>query len=545
MVESLHKWVQCAKEECTFETTWCTNINDQIVVDDVLPLLVTEVNTGELFRQQILEIYQNIFGRLGEYLSESVANTLGKCTAAPDDDHRDALTNSNTTCDTTKQTYARTTSKAKFNSTILMSCVFALFSCAILFFGNFKTFHFHLSIVRVGSCIVGLLMSALVYIGSLHLYWSSIGNPVQTDADLQMTWRALYLIASYMCLHGGLLVLVPKVGGDGGDGGVDKSKDQSASTDQDGVCSACGSTTCCRRGSCCFKSMSFIHAFKEQFWDASGSYFPLKLMLMEMIEIIIQLNSLASGATKSQVNNVVLSALIIAANLILLPLVIVLGPKCTNASSATSSDVSIAAVMMVEVLFDKLYVGVGVLFRYDTLIQRNMEFTDGLAVHLALLLPALMTALDVQDALVLAEHMEATPTLERSSSFTRVAGKVDNVAHSSVVLMIGKGGLASSILIGIALATYALIVSTTTRAECEQRIGTIASCASEKYYFTNGFFEHTDCAFEQVTSFKCEPGTCTADLSWGSKSVLCNLSLMFSFHLFVLLLFSKRILLLL
>ena len=132
-------------------------------------------------------------------------------------------------------------------------------------------------------------------------------------------------------------------------------------------------------------------------------------------------------------------------------------------------------------------------------------------MHFALLLPALMTALDVQDALVLAEEMEVEAAsdredISRSSSFARVAGKVDNVAHSTIVLMIGKCGLFSSILIGVVLATYSVVVSTMAHAECERRIGKIASCATEQYYFTNGFFQKTDCAFEQVTSFKCEPG---------------------------------------
>ena len=147
-----------------------------------------------------------------------------------------------------------------------------------------------------------------------------------------------------------------------------------------------------------------------------------------------------------------------------------------------------------------------------------MMLTDSIAVHLALLLPALMTALDVQDALVLAEQMEVTATdssdIGRSSSFVRVAGKIDNVKHSSVVLTIGKCGLFSSILIGVMLAMYSVVVSTMAHAECERRIGKIAYCAAEKYYFTDGFFQKTDCAFEQVTSFKCHPGKECAHECW-------------------------------
>ena len=114
--------------------------------------------------------------------------------------------------------------------------------------------------------------------------------------------------------------------------------------------------------------------------------------------------------------------------------------------------------------------GVGVLLRYDTLTQQNMKFTDQASVHLALLLPALMTALDVQDALELAEHMEDenskndksdTDVRVRRSSFVVdvVHDTVDKVTHHPVVVMIGKCGLVISVLIGIILASYTLMAA--------------------------------------------------------------------------------------
>jgi hypothetical protein len=156
-----------------------------------------------------------------------------------------------------------------------------------------------------------------------------------------------------------------------------------------------------------------------------------------------------------------------------------------------------------------------VLLRYDT-FTRSMKLTDQIAVHLALLLPALMTALDVQDALVLAEHMEATSVSGksdsvgnyRSSSFARVAGKVNKVTGHPIVLMTFKMGLFLSAIIGIVLATYTSIAATMAHTECERRIGAIASCAKEQYYFIDGFFQQTNCAFEQVTAFKCKLGQC-------------------------------------
>tara|TARA_B110000090_G_scaffold8694_1_gene8960 strand:- start:164 stop:2179 length:2016 start_codon:yes stop_codon:yes gene_type:complete len=536
IVALLHDWEACGKEKCTYnvgnDTNWCASINDQIMVDEIIPahdfLMSYALELG-IVNQITQHLFSDTLVRLGTYLLESMSNHSETCNMSNVKGHDHAFMQTNVTCDITKHTYSLEKISMSFNSTALVLLVLAAFGCAVPIFGDYKTLYFHLSPVRVGCCIVGLLMSLLVYVGSLHLYWSSIDNPVKSDAALQMMWRALYLVISYMCLHGGLLVLVPTVAAVNGD----QNKQQTAAVDQDLFCSSCGNATCCRRGSYCFKTLHFLKSLKEELWDASGKWYVLKLMLMEMVEVAIQINSLTSGAKTSHVDDVVLSAIIIAANLVVLPLVLVLGPKCIK-SSASSNDVSIAAVMVVEVLFDKLYVGVGVFLRYDTLTRRNMKFTDQASVHLALLLPALMTALDVQDALVLAEHMEATsasftnrndniadstereqPDSYRSSAFAQFASSVTlcwQRIRQKQIFLIGRVSLFTSVIIGLMLATYTLVVSTAAHAECERRIGTIASCAAEQYYFTNGFFQPTDCAFEQVISFKCKAGDSVAAL---------------------------------
>ena len=61
-------------------------------------------------------------------------------------------------------------------------------------------------------------------------------------------------------------------------------------------------------------------------------------------------------------------------------------------------------------MFDKLYVGIGVLLRYNTLVNRNISFFGQLSVHGGLLIPALMTALDIQDALNLSDHRSSQTT---------------------------------------------------------------------------------------------------------------------------------------
>ena len=66
-----------------------------------------------------------------------------------------------------------------------------------------------------------------------------------------------------------------------------------------------------------------------------------------------------------------------------------------------------AIVLLVEVVFDKIYVSVAVLLRYNTLIERDMGIFDQLSVHGALLAPAVLTALDLQDALTLSAQYTA------------------------------------------------------------------------------------------------------------------------------------------
>jgi hypothetical protein len=263
MVKLMRKWKECGQEECEQDATWCANIDDMTMVDGVIPgmqWLMKRAVEDNFFAPESIELVLSVLESFGSHLSESVANKLDKCTVPLVDHHSDASMHGNISCDIAKQSYLRATTKTSFNSTTMMSLVFVVFGCFVVLVGDFESFHFHLSLVRVGCCGVGLLMSSLVYVGSWHLYQSSIDNPLQSDADLQITWRAIYLLISYMCLHGGLLVVVPNVGGAGIVVGT-KSK-PSATVDQD--------RTCCRRGSTCFKMVYFLKDFKEQFWDASG-----------------------------------------------------------------------------------------------------------------------------------------------------------------------------------------------------------------------------------------------------------------------------------
>ena len=60
-----------------------------------------------------------------------------------------------------------------------------------------KSLQFHLSVVRIGSSLTGILMAALVYIGSIHLHKETSKNSFQKNKEAQKIWRMIYLVVSF------------------------------------------------------------------------------------------------------------------------------------------------------------------------------------------------------------------------------------------------------------------------------------------------------------------------------------------------------------
>ena len=104
-----------------------------------------------------------------------------------------------------------------------------------------------------------------------------------------------------------------------------------------------------------FRIDIFVFCFGLAF---SGRFFPLKMLLFEIVEIYLQMSSLVNSAHSSEASHVVISAAIIAANLILLGMATLVSSRCFP-----SSTTAIAAILAVEIIFDKLYVGLVVFVR--------------------------------------------------------------------------------------------------------------------------------------------------------------------------------------
>ena len=90
MVEVIRKWQECAREECTYDSTWCANIDDNTMIDEVLPslqLLMKLKSFQDAVGSESADMISSLIHRCGGYLSESKANKLDKCIAPPVD-HR-------------------------------------------------------------------------------------------------------------------------------------------------------------------------------------------------------------------------------------------------------------------------------------------------------------------------------------------------------------------------------------------------------------------------------------------------------------------------
>ena len=124
----------------------------------------------------------------------------------------------------------------------------------------------------------------------------------------------------------------------------------------------------------------------------------------------------------SDADEVVLSAQVLALTCIVLPLNVLLSPRFCKLSHYTR----LATVIVLEVSFDKLLVSVAVFVRFKTIIQPGLKLQDQLARHLGLLVPALMTFLDVNDALLLSDseraHKRTPKTKEQAQGEDRIIG---------------------------------------------------------------------------------------------------------------------------
>ena len=435
----------------------------------------------------------------------------------------------NTSCDARITTFTQSSRKSEsWNSKTMFAIFFAYCTVSVMVLGESSTALPPLtaSVIRVCGFAIGLFMAALIYIGSVHILRDILNNGDPISKDVQRKWRLLYLFVSYGCVHWSILLLLPSIAATSINNAEDSNEIQREKKIIRDRCSSTVNTTISR---CCGKATSHslykrLHAFVATFWLAGGELFWLKLVILEILEIGLQLKSITATAASSHVTEISMSVFVLSANLVVLPLLIRLSRRLFPSLEMFGIC---AVILLVEIVFDKIYVCIAVLLRYNTLIQRDMKVVDQLIVHGALLVPAVMTALDLQDALTLATQYVASrddvvlknlgktePVHETDSASHGITLKQENsmkqfsafVEKRPCILKMFSAGLAIALISGLSLGLYVGFAVHAVHIDCNDRIGKIASCAQQKFYFSSGLFGETSCAFERVESFVCADG---------------------------------------
>ena len=131
---------------------------------------------------------------------------------------------------------------------------------------------------------------------------------------------------------------------------------------------------------------------------------------------------------------------------------------------------------------------------------------------------ALMTSLDIDDALVLAAHVEQealvtteirfVPSSKASkllglpaSRTSRTMAKLNQDSQKSKIFL--TVAAAMSFIIGFGLGLFTLVTFVTQDQLCHDQLGSIASCARPRYYFSNGLFGETSCAWPSTRKIHC------------------------------------------
>ena len=288
------KTIECMKKQCSLSASgMCNTITSasiaSVINAEVIPTAVRYIQTVGMEDPG----FKYAFERIAPYFEQASNFTLGTSSeencndwsidsSGADASKSDSSTSvsTNITCDPNKNNFELVESEQTFNSSILLACMLFSFTCISMTVGkNYKILQFRCTTVRTGSFLAAVLMAFLVYIGSTHLHDAAMNNSIQSSRDAQLVWRAVYLLVSFLCFSGGMVVLVPAP--------IAKKEviDTHASTTANDVELQTTTTTpdssasslCCSCCSCCnvflLKSGRALKAAKAQFWDGEDTFF--------------------------------------------------------------------------------------------------------------------------------------------------------------------------------------------------------------------------------------------------------------------------------
>ena len=215
--------------------------------------------------------------------------------------------------------------------------------------------------------------------------------------------------------------------------------------------------------------------------------------MLEVFEFGLQFFALLSSASNYDAQEVIISATLLSLNLMALPAATVLAGCILKSPFAV-----VATTLTVEIIFDKLFTAVAVLYRPDTITELNLSFMGQLARHGGCLIPALMTALDVSDVLVLASHFKQKDVA--STGMHRSLNKFTRHPMSRLITV-------TAAVVSFAVGTFMLVFSLWSFASqdkyCRSALGPIAACARPRLYYKDGFFQPTSCSWFNTKTLNC------------------------------------------
>jgi len=187
-------------------------------------------------------------------------------------------------------------------------------------------------------------------------------------------------------------------------------------------------------------------------------------------------------------------------------------------------------------------------FCSDTITEANIALSDQITRHMGMVFPALLTALDVSDAIALSDHIRVTnkrrqaglrmskimhirtemklkelqqaednaqtpaaagaPPEERLSAMLRhpLLFRLEQMAEHCVAVCVWHALQCLLIGAGVFLFVYVFVVFRHQVVECQRQIGAIAKCASPQHYFKQGLFGAASCAWDRVHTIDCSTG---------------------------------------
>ena len=158
--------------------------------------------------------------------------------------------------------------------------------------------------------------------------------------------------------------------------------------------------------------------------DARGRFFPIKLAISRFLKCLLNFKSseFCENFGCFSCHN---QATAIAANLIATPVAVILSRWHFD-----STNGAVAAVLAIELIFDKVFVGIVVFLRPDTLSDSNLDVWSQIVRHVGLLLPAVMTVMDLKDALDLSESFYDTWQSAGRATPRKGSGKTRNAKRT-------------------------------------------------------------------------------------------------------------------